>query len=303
MISPLAPLVLAVAAGYALLRWGFYDDAFRRGLDKLVYWVCLPALIVELLWTGEADPRSAGLASAALCAGAVLVAGLSLVVGRLAGLGPAAAATLAQAGFRGNLAFVGLPVIVLASPESAGLAAVTFGPLVVIYNLLAVPMLVRGGRQDGAGRGLRSLLKPMVTNPLIWSCAIGLAGALSGVALPDWTSDALRLVGSPAAPLALLSVGGAMAVFPVRGRAGAALLATALKTVACPFISVGLGAAMGLGPAELRVVAVLAATPTAVASYVLVTQLKGDAALAASAVILSTLASVVSLAAALAWTA
>ena len=48
---------------------------------------------------------------------------------------------------------------------------------------------------------------------------------------------------------------------------------------------------------------VFAACPTAVASYVLTTQLKGDAGLAAATIVLSTLLSLASLAAVLAFAA
>ncbi|MEM7681594.1 MAG: AEC family transporter [Planctomycetota bacterium] len=302
VITPLAPLIAAVALGYGLLRLGFFDDRFRRGLDKLVYWVCLPALMVDLLWAGGPDLRSAGLASVALGLGSCAVAAVAYAVGSVGRMLGPAKATLAQAAFRGNLAFVGLPVVVLASPELGGLAALAMGPLVVLYNLLAVPMLIVGGSGDRSGL-LRVLMKSLTTNPLIWACAAGLAGAASGTAPPTWLGETLSLIGKPASPLALLSVGGAMAVFPLHGRLGASLLATVLKTAACPLISVAIAVALGCQGGELRVVAILASTPAAVASYVLATQLKGDHALAAGAVILSTLASVVSLAAALAWTA
>ena len=56
------------------------------------------------------------------------------------------------------------------------------------------------------------------------------------------------------------------------------------------------GRALGLGAAELRMLLILMACPTAVISYTMALELKGDEALASGVISLSVLTSVVSLA-------
>jgi predicted permease len=74
-------------------------------------------------------------------------------------------------------------------------------------------------------------------------------------------------------------------------------LASALvKTALSPLLGWGVGRALGLGPAELKMVLILLACPTAIISYTMALELKGDEALATGAISLSVLTSVVSLA-------
>lgn len=290
IVQTLVPIVLLVATGAVLLRAGFFDDMFRRGLDRLVYWVALPALIVGSV---AAAPSIAGLglmiglflgATAMTAAGAFVVAkGLRLEA--------MAVPVFVQAGFRGNLAFVGLPVIVLVASGREAMvstAVMVFAPAVIFYNLLAVAGLSLA-RHRFDGRALLRAGGAMAVNPLLLACALGLVLGRWSVPVPGPVGEAMRLMGQTAGPLALLSLGGAVVVHPVRRYMTAALLAAGMKLVVLPAVVLGLALVAGLGPEQRTVLLVLAATPTAVASYVLAAQMHGDAGLAAAAVVLSTL--------------
>ena len=56
------------------------------------------------------------------------------------------------------------------------------------------------------------------------------------------------------------------------------------------------GRALGLGAVELKAVLIFLATPSAVISYTMAAEMKGDERLAAGAIVLSTLTSLVALA-------
>jgi predicted permease len=103
--------------------------------------------------------------------------------------------------------------------------------------------------------------------------------------------------------VALLCIGGALATTPVRGSRGWILAAALLKVAVLPGIVFVLGTLAGLGPRDLRIAVVLAASPTAAASFVMARQMGGDEPLASGSIALSTALSAASLAAALAATA
>ena len=84
--------------------------------------------------------------------------------------------------------------------------------------------------------------------------------------------------------------------FRVRDRLAQAALAVCIKGVALPLMAVGLAVAFSVTGTDLRSVAIFASAPTAVASYVLTTQLDGDGELAAAGIAATTLFSVVPLA-------
>ncbi|MEM6334539.1 MAG: AEC family transporter [Planctomycetota bacterium] len=304
VVRTLAPLVVLVAVGAALLRFGFMTDVERRFVDRLVYWVGLPALLVAKVAEAGAIDASVGWVVLALGLATVVAAGASLGVWALWSRRMEAMGVVLQGGSRGNLAFVGLPVIDLAGggDRALAIAAIAIAPTVALYNVIAVGGL-SWGRSASSVSGLallRQTVWSMATNPLIVACVVGLALAIGDVRLPGVALDSLRLVGQPAGPLALMSLGGALVVYRVRGHLAEACAAAGVKLGVCPAVAYGLAVAMGLSYEQSIALLVLAAAPSAVAGYVLVTQLGGDEGLAASIIAVTTLGSVVSLGVAIA---
>ena len=74
------------------------------------------------------------------------------------------------------------------------------------------------------------------------------------------------------------------------------LASAGLKTALAPLLGWWVGRWFGLDLIELKLLLVLLACPTAIISYTMVVELKGDEALASGAISLSVLTSVVSLA-------
>ena len=99
-----------------------------------------------------------------------------------------------------------------------------------------------------------------------------------------------------ALPLGLLGVGGSLVTVKLGARWRTPLASALVKTALSPVLGWLVGRALGLGAAELKMVLILMACPTAIISYTMALELKGDEALAAGAIALSVLTSVVSLA-------
>ncbi len=298
--GPLLPVVLCVAAGAGLSRVGLLPADVRRGCEKLVYWALLPALLVDKLSRAPLDGVGGDVARmlAALAAATLLAAVAAVLLARAARIPAATRGTFAQASVRGNLAFVGLPVVALAAggdPGPPARAALVLGPMVVLYNVLCVPLLIGFDRETGLVAGFRRLLRPLATNPILLACVVGLALATLPP-LPEPLARSVALLGQPAGPLALLCLGAAVVSFRVRDRLAHAALAVSIKNVALPLTAVGLAVLFGVTGADLRSVAIFASAPTAVASYVLTTQLHGDGELAAAGIAATTLFSAVPLA-------
>lgn len=298
VLNSLLPIALLVLLGAALLRLRFFDEAFRRGLDRLVYWVALPALIVRVLVdapTGEVLESVGGMLIA-LGGATVAVAGIAGVVAKAIRLPADEAGVFTQATFRGNLAFVGLPVLALATSHHAdsssllAKAALVFAPTMVLFNLLSVFVLIAA--QHRFDKTLPwTMAKSLGLNPLLLACAVGLAIWRLDIAIPEAATTTLDLVGRTAAPLALMALGGALVSYPVGRKIDTAGLAALLKCAALPAAAWLIASWVDLSDEDRRTVLVFAACPTAVASYVLATQLKGNPALAAAVIVVSTLLS------------
>ena len=106
----------------------------------------------------------------------------------------------------------------------------------------------------------------------------------------------LAALGEMALPLGLLGVGGALMTVDRKMVGKAAWLAALIKTVVSPVFGWAVGRAMNLDPVALKMVMIFMATPTAVVSYAVALELKGDEKIASGAIVLSVLTSVVTLA-------
>jgi malate permease and related proteins len=307
VLSIVLPVFWVIALGILLTRTGFLSAALIGELNRLTYFVGLPAyLFVSVAETSFGGGRAAVLFAA--------MGGATLLV-LLAGYGVArglrvpreSIGSFLHASIRGNLAYIGLPVVTLALTAHAGAAAgelgrvalIAMAPLVVITNTLGVLLLLIGHGRPGSAMW-RTIAWQLATNPLLLAIVVGVGVAALHLTLPSWLMQSVHIVGELALPLALLCIGGTLVVIPLRGKRTYAVAASLLKVAAVPLAGWPLGRWLGLSPDELRIVLLFLACPTAAASFTLAGKLGGDEALAASCVVVSTALSVVSISAVLA---
>jgi len=151
VLQGIVPVFLLAGLGTLARHLGWAGPRFVSDLNRIIYWFAVPALLLRLLGTarlGEAfDPRMLGSCLAATAFGGIVAwvgAGLTREPGPRNGV-------LVQAAIRGNLVFMGFPVVFAAS-GTGGLtvAAVVAGVLIPFQNVLAVGALVIGsGHRPG----------------------------------------------------------------------------------------------------------------------------------------------------------
>lgn len=300
LLSVLAPILLVIALG-AFLEWRrFFGPGFVAGANRLTYWVALPVLVLHSLATAAHVPTDVGKLLSVLLGATLVGIALAWTVARLIGVSGASVGTWIQAAFRGNLTFVGLPLL-LALPDVPRTAAILcLAPLLVVYNGMSVVLLL-SSRKDRDGSGVRLVARELVRNPVIVASLLGGAYFLGDWHLWEPLERTLGQLAKMAVPLALLSIGSALVATPLRGNVRSALLAACFKALLSPLIGLGLARLADLDPGSTRVVLLFLACPTAGISYTMVRELGGDQAVAAGSIVLSTLLSALSLAAILSW--
>ncbi|MDP9408009.1 MAG: AEC family transporter, partial [Actinomycetota bacterium] len=202
------PEFALIALGALLRRWAWQSGEFWVELERLVYFVLFPVLLLRT--TLAADLGTAGAGAVLLAAVGATLAGALL--GSLAWLLPGAdrvaAASGWQTAFRFN-SYLALALVDDRGPAALALMGVLLGVNVPLVNVLAVTALARA-TTDGASRGRGGgALAAVVRNPLILATVAGLAGNVAGVALPLPVDAALARLAGAAVPLGLLSVGAA----------------------------------------------------------------------------------------------
>ena len=302
ILSTLFPVFMVMGIGFALCHQGFLSRPFLNELNRFVYYVALPALILHRLTTAPALPLGVLRTILIYLAATLFVMGVASVVARILHLQRWQYGTFMQAAFRGNLAFIGIPVLVYAirdtpAETASGIVAEAifiFVPIMVLYNILSVLALI-GSQEGGDRKNLLSALKGIVTNPLILAAAVGTLLFLLPFPMPRAITDTMEFLGRIAAPAALICVGGAMAVVSMQGRYRSAFCAAVLKTALTPLAAYLISFPFDLPAHTQLILMIFSATPTAVASFVMAKELSGDYAMASGGIVLSTLLSIISL--------
>jgi predicted permease len=273
--------------------------------NRLTYWVGLPCALFYRIAAASPDVAAVGDLLLVGTSATLIAILLAWIAARLLGLPQRSHGTFMQGVFRGNLAFIGLPVVLYAfagSDSAEGSALLAFGPMVVLYNFLAVLVLLFAG--GVAKRGMmRTVAYRLLTNPILIACLAGLLFSLADISLPSLVQRTLAAIGQMALPLALICIGGTLHTTRLRGSLRHAFIGSLLKVTLVPALGLLLAWWVGLSAEHTRIVLLLLACPTASVSYVLVRQLQGDEALASSMIVISNVLAVPAMAVALAITA
>jgi malate permease and related proteins len=306
LVDTLAPLVLLIVLGAALARIRFLGSAFITDLNKLAFWIALPALLFTSA-SGAASPHSGTFhLFAVLVVGTALITLLAFAASFALRMPASTRGTLMQAAFRGNLAYIGIPVLAYSfseSPTESSTRALATAVIVMVftmalYNILAVIVLQSSIHAPGGIDWRRSALA-ILSNPLLLAGLLGLIVPLLRITLPSFLQRALEALGAAAVPIALMCIGGSLATTTLQGRRSWIVTAALLKVAVLPFLVFLLTRLTGLEPADQRTALVLASCPTAAAAFVMARQMGGDEALASGSIALSTLLSFISLSIAL----
>ena len=307
VVNVLAPVFILIALGAVMQHTGFTSPGFLKEANRVTYWLGLPSLLFsQLISTYHSAAGAVQLLTIVLVATGLMVL-IAYLVGWLMHVPGSALGTFVQGAFRGNLVFVGLPVIYAYpdSPVVGGIslrsaAILVIAPSMVLYNVLAVLVLLLSQHRLG-WRMLWPVFKQLATTPPFLATVAGLLFVVAGWTLPPALDKAFVSLGEMALPLGLLGVGGALVSVKLGAAWKQPLAAALLKTVALPLLGLLMARAWGLGRVEARMVAILLATPTAIASYTMAVEMKGDEPIAAGSIVLSVLCSLVALIGIISW--
>lgn len=293
VINTLAPLVLIVALGAILEYTRFVREGFFRQTNRLVFWVGLPCLLFYKTARPMEELGRAFSVFIVLFTGMVFCIVLGYTAAFFLRIGRQSVGTFVQGSFRGNLAYVGLPIVLFVmqqnGAEASGIAFLVIAPLIPLYNAGAIFVLVAGrhGKESSLTEQIRSILFRTLTNPLFLSVVAGLLWSCTGWDIPLFAGRAIEGIGRMCLPLALLGVGASLDFNSLRGRFRYASTAAVIKVGAAPLMGYCIGLLMGLTQSELRIAMIYLACPTALASFIMAEQMDADHSLAGGIIVMS----------------
>lgn len=290
ILLALWPIFALIMLGFLLRRGNFLRQAFWDGAERLNYFLLFPALLVSSMTNAPfLSPELPGIAMLALLmVGAIW---LVLLLLRKRHEWPAARfGVLAQGALRFNT-YLGLAAVsALYGQQGLAIAAIVMAIKIPVLNFLSVWALASGQQLSVIG-----IFRPIMKNPLIQACLLGIFLNLSSIGLPLGTDNLLGMMGSGSLPLGLLCVGAALQPAQLLGERGALLVSSATRLLLIPAVVAALAYLLGMQPQAAALVVIFFALPTAPTAYILTRQMEGDSALMAGIITMQTLLAMLTL--------
>lgn len=289
----LGPLFLLILLGALLGRLRQPSGDFWAQLERLIYFLLFPAMLVATLATADVSQVPVGRVAVALLGAMGLFGALLWALHGWLGLAAPAFTSAFQGALRFNT-YVGVAgAAALHGAPGATVAAVAVALMVPVVNVLCVASFIAAGTL-GTG-SLGKSLAALARNPLILGCLLGIALNLGGIGLPGWSQATVELLGRAALPLGLVAVGVALRPRALMRLDRGTWATNLVKLVLMPALVLLLARGLGLDPVSRDVALLFAALPTATSAYILARQLGGDAEMMAALITGQTLLAMLTL--------
>ena len=292
-----APVFFLVALGYFVKRINVINENFVDVTSRFVYSVSLPALvfinIVEIDLSEAIDFNQIIYIYAATLISFFLIWLFSIpIIKEGKNL-----SVFVQGAYRSNFAIVGLAIISkLFGDYALGKAAIVLAFILPLYNILAVIILTVPLRKERK-LNFKSTIIEIILNPLIVAVMIGLIFSFFNFELPSMINSTAGFLSELALPLALIGIGGSLNLQNIKKASGLAFTSSAIKIIIIPLL-LTLGAYyFGFRELDLGIMFILFASPTAIVSFIMAEAMGANSKLAGNIVLISTIASVFTIAA------
>ncbi|TMV06924.1 AEC family transporter [Ruegeria sediminis] len=296
------PFFAIIGLGYWAGRSRFFSEEATAYLTKFVFYFALSAMLFRFAATLPFAEIFNGRLVVGYLIGTAGVYLLATLVAYLRGLDIPTAAVEAQCSAIGNVGFLGLPMLAMLFTEAAiGPVMLVLTVDLVVFSSLIV-ILINGGR-DGklTANTLRLIGLGLVKNPMIVSISAGLAWSALRLPVPPPLFDFLTILGGAATPGALFAIGASLASKSAERVQIAAWLSFCKLAVHPALVAVVLLWLMPIDAFPAAVAIAAAALPVAGNVYMLAAHYGVAPHRASAAILLSTVASILTVPLVIAW--
>lgn len=296
-LNATVPVFAVIIIGRLLKQIGMIDEHFANVTNKFVFKICLPCMV--FLDLADTDIRANfDLRYIGFCFVATL---LSIVViwtlARKSMPDKSMVGAFVQGAYRSSAAILGIAFIQNIY-GTAGMAPLMIIGSVPLYNIFAVVILTLENPQAAQSSRLPAIKKACIgvlTNPIIIGIVLGLVASYINIPLPKMANKTISNLAVMASPLALISIGASFEGRKALAKLKPTVIASSIKLVLLAAIFLPLAVYAGFRDQKLIALIIMLASPCTPTSYIMAKNMNGDAELAASIIVSTTLFSTITL--------
>ncbi|SAL09209.1 AEC family transporter [Caballeronia telluris] len=296
LLTIILPIFGLIFAGFAAARLRKLGPSASSELNRFVVYLALPALLFDIMaktpWSMLDQP--AFIAVFGIGSGVVFAATVLVRLRQSRHLADASIDGLNAA--YPNTGFVGLPLCLLAfgQPSLAPAVIATIMTVCVLFAVAIVMIELGLQTERHIGATLGRVAKSLATNPLLVAPLAGALWSGAGMHVSGGAEAFLKLLGGAASPGALVALGLFLGEQAGVRHAKTASALVALKLVAQPLLTWWLAFhVFALPPLWAKTAVILSALPTGTGPFMLAEFYRREAAVTSSAILFSTLVSLV----------
>ncbi|MBI1492592.1 AEC family transporter [Halocynthiibacter styelae] len=295
LLDVILPVFLVVGFGYVAVWRGLFSPEGVQGLMKFTQQFAIPCLLFRAISTLDLGQQFEPglLISYYGASGAGFVAGL-LGARYIFGRDWEDSVVIGFACMFANTVLLGLPI----TERAFGEAALAPNYMIIAFNapfcygVGVTAMEIVRNRGGGGITTLKAILNAMFRNALVIAIALGFLVNFTGSTLPLALTDAIELMIRAALPAALFGLGGVLVQYKPEGDMRAILFVCAVSLFMHPALAWGIGQAFDLQSDMFRSLILTSAMAPGINAYVFASIYGRAQRVAASSVLLSTAACV-----------
>ncbi len=287
----LLALVAIVGIGWVLRVSGLVKSEDARPINNIIVYVGLPALIFRAVQPAQLEAELAGVAAIAWITFGVVVA-ISWYVCKFLGLSSRTSGGFVLAAALGNTGYIGYPVAQEFLGDTGLVRAIFFDVFGTVMALLIVGLLI-AQRKGASDNGPVRPLKEILTFPAVIALMAGLA--LRWWDIPEPVMDWLGVLSSLVVPLIMITVGISLRPGTFRRYTIPLTVLLAIRLLLAPLIALVVGPVLLSDYDAVRLVVLEAGMPSMMLTLVIGARFKLDTDFIASAILVTTVGSVITL--------
>lgn len=284
------PVFFMIIIGYFLAKIRLVKEGFVQGADAFNFNITLPALLFQDM--ASMNLREVFDARYVLfCAAATTVCFFAIWGGaKLFLKNKTMIGAFVHASYRSSAAVLGIAFIQNIYGNS-GMAPLMILATVPLYNIYAVLILTLAGTQEKnfSKNKWKTVLIHVAKNPIILAIFAGTLVSLLRIDFPVMVDKTISNLAVMASPLALISIGAGFNAKTAITNLKPTLAAAFLKLILQAALMIPLAIFLGFRDEKLVALLIMLAAPTTPSCYIMARNMKQDASLTSSIIVVSTL--------------